>query len=513
MSKYVHLFSAVTEFESVYNDDTKYRKPWVSYTKENKKVDYNKKQRYTRTITYIDRANSATTTDTQSAPIGTPVSFTIASAPSWDNEHSFIGWSTAEYPTYAQTQQSGFMKQANSTFETTEDVTLYADYNITFQGLINEGYVTVSTAQGATEAGNVLLIVSSGANIYPKELVSDFEDVFDSVDGKKVSTAGIVGSGTARNAFYFGELTTGDTWKYWLTPDEWYDIYNNRPLNQFPQQYQFYGMKWDNHSSVTIKYHASGGTTVWCFGSSIFGPRFPETLNVDMGGNDFANIFKTFGHSNKGCSSKYINVTTTRYNDNRIRPNRGGANLYVNAAFEGCENLEDFSGIYFTDCRNFGYLFDGCGRLPIVTSGQMGSEVIITNDMQQMFCNCRALETVETELNVSAVTNTTSAFYACVALKNLKLKGINAETNARTAVNPSYPHNTAVTWELKNTILTQASVDYIVANVTPCNTTVEGFTYKVINFPAGTTISLAQATQLENNGWNAWINDVPVLYE
>ena len=513
MKRYLHLFDLETEFNSEYNDDEKYYEPWVSMTEDVERVDYNKKEEpltYTRTITYIDRGNSATTTDTQTGNVGEPITFTLPSAPTWDAEHECIGWSTEEYPTYTQSATTGFIKAGGSQFQTSEDVTLYADYLTTFQGLINEGYVTVSNGEGATDAGNMLLRVSNSANVYPKEMVVDFNEVFVSAEGKKVSLDGIVGSGTAKNVFWFPTLTDGDTWAYWLTPDEWYDIYNNTALNHFPQQYQFYGMKWDNKDSVTIIYSPIEGTNVWCFGSSIYGPRFPETLNVDMGGSDFANIFKTFGHGSNGCSSKYINVTTSRYADNRIRPNRGGANLYVNAAFEGCKKLEEFSGIYFTDCRNFGFLFDGCYSLPIVTSGQMGTEVQIAGSMQQMFCNCQELVTVETELNVSGVSATASAFYNCPKLENLKLKGINAAVNARPASldRLSYPHNTAVTWELKDTKLSQSSVDYIINNLTICNTTVEGFVYKVINFPDGITLTNAQLSTLYDNGWIAWINDV-----
>ena len=41
------------------------------------------------------------------------------------------------------------------------------------------------------------------ANHYPKELVTDFNDVFLSTNGKLVSNAGVVGEGTMPNSFIF----------------------------------------------------------------------------------------------------------------------------------------------------------------------------------------------------------------------------------------------------------------------------------------------------------------------
>ena len=515
MKKYLHLYASESAFDSEYNNDEKYYEPWVSVTKISPdRINYNKRQApatYTRTITYVNRADNTTTTDTQTGNVGEPITFTLPNVPTWDSEHECIGWSTEEYPTYEQSATTGFIKAGGSQFETSEDVTLYADYLTTFQGLINEGYVTITRPQTAVESGNILLTVGSNANVYPKEMVVDFNDVFASAENKKVSLEGVVGEGTAKNVFYFPNLTDGDTWTYWLTPDEWYDIYNNTALNHYPQESQFYGMKWENKDAVTIIYSPSDSTTTWCFGQSIYGPKFPETLNVDMGGNDFANIFKTFGHGSDGCGSKYINVTTSRYGDNRIRPNRGGSGLNVRAAFEGCKNLEEFSGIYFTDCHNFAFLFDGCHSLPIVTSNQMGTEIRISDSMQQMFCNCSELVTVETELNVSGVSTTASAFYNCHKLENLKLKGINAAVNARPAdlVGLSFPHNTAVTWELKDTKLSQDSVNYIINNAVSVDTEADGFTYKVINFPANTTVTQSQIDDMYlSKGWIIWINDV-----
>ena len=493
-------------------------RPMVCAT-EDKHVYYHSKtqpgpQPETRTvnITYIDRLNSTTTTEQATGMVGSPIAYTVSSAPETiDNNHTFIGWSTTGYPTYEQTQAQGFLKQPSSIQETNSDVTLYANYSILFQALIDEGYVTVSNAQGATESGNILLTVSSGANVYPKELVTDFMDVFGSAEGKKVSIGGVVGEGTAKNVFFFSSLS--NTWNYWLSPDEWYDIYNNTPLNHLPQQLQFYGMDWHDKESVTIIYSPSGGSSVWCFGNSIYGPKFPETLNIDLGENDFANVAKTFGHHSNGCSSKYINITTARYSDGKVWPSRGGANLYYNAAFEGCENLLTFSGFNTTNCWNFAYTFDGCKSIQIITTDELGSEIGIRSDMQQMFCNCWELSEIQTVLNVTNVGNTTSAFYGCSQLETMYLKGINAASNVRSAVNPSFPQNTAVTWELKNTVLSQSCVDYIVSNVTPCDTTVEGFTYKVINFPAGTTLTNSQIETLYNEGWIAWINDVVAQIE
>lgn len=462
----------------------------------------------TRTIniTYIDRLNSTTTTEQAFGLVGRPIAYHVMEAPeNVDNNHSFIGWSTSEYPTYQEIETTGFLKQPASIQETNSDVTLYANYSVLFQALIDEGYVTISNGQGAAESGNILLTISSGANVYPKELVTDFMDVFNSAEGKKVSLGGVVGEGTAKNVFFFSSMD--DTWNYWLSPDEWYDIYNNTRLNHYPQQLQFYGMDWHDKENVTIIYSPSDGTNVWCFGNSIYGPKSPETLNINMGENDFANVAKTFGHQSFGCNSKYINITTARYADGKVWPSRGGANLYYNAAFEGCKNLLAFSGFNTTNCWNFAYTFDGCNSIQIITTDELGNEIGIRNDMQQMFCNCHQLSEIQTVLDVTNVTNTTSVFYGCSSLETMYLKGINAASNVRSDLSPSFPHNTAVTWELKDTVLSQNCVDYIVQNVTPCDTTDPNFGgYKVINFPLGITLTSTQIQTLHNAGWIAWIN-------
>ena len=40
--KYIHTYDTIAEFERDYNDDAKYIEPWISYTRENEKTNYNK---------------------------------------------------------------------------------------------------------------------------------------------------------------------------------------------------------------------------------------------------------------------------------------------------------------------------------------------------------------------------------------------------------------------------------------------------------------------------------------
>ena len=49
MGKFIHLFESATTFEAAYNGED-YVEPWVSYTRENQHVDYNKAPSFIETL-------------------------------------------------------------------------------------------------------------------------------------------------------------------------------------------------------------------------------------------------------------------------------------------------------------------------------------------------------------------------------------------------------------------------------------------------------------------------------
>ena len=529
--KYLHLFSAETEFDAVYYDDIKYKKPWVSYTKDVTRVDYNKREQpatYSRTLTYVDRGNNTTVTETQSGPVGTPLSFTVKALPSWDNEHACIGWSTAEYPTYAQTQQSGFMKQSGDILTTSENVTLYADYNTTFQGLINENLVLMNVVpeEAALWTYNTMFIKANG---YAKELVVDFMDVFMNDDNHRVDINGgpnAVGDNGYTNIFSFPKSLKNT--EHWLTDDDWYDLFTDttHPFKHGPMIEQFYSLDWSDKQSVTIEYRTPT-TSKNYVAKSMFGPLSPKVVNINMCGNQFDYMFQTFGNNADwcGCGAEEINVWMNDNHDPMILKNSNNTvKNGIHNVFQACFNLKRFTGLGSISSAHtimHNCTFEGCYSLETIPQGSLPDEIVIKTSVQ-MFRNCSGLTSIYPEINVSGIgnpwissadtVNLDAMFYNCQSLEDVKIKGLNADNNV--AHGSDYTNPSGITLELNATKITPASITYLVNNLTqpsvypvPAN-----YEYKGIDFPenyfADGKITQAQINQLHDYGWITYINGV-----
>jgi hypothetical protein len=490
---YVHLYDTDTEFVTDYDGDV-YHEPWVSYTIENKKVNYNKKETFT--ITYLNRNGGTSSTQTITGHSGQDNPFNVKSAPESWGEHTFLGWAEVEWPTYEQIQQAGFLKEPGTTSTVTGNTTLHAVYSTTFQGLINEGYVNMNVYPETYNigVGNCMFVKPNG---YPKELVVDFQEVFDCNPDKLVSTGGTVGSGTSKNVFCFK-----DTSAHWLTDDEWYNIYNGTELQHAVASLQFYGLNWSDKESITIKYRGNN----WQVGTSTFGPNSPRVVNIHFLSGTFGYMFKTYGHTGNGCGAEVINFSNaagTKVSMSRPTGGNGG----FNAAFEGCRNLKEIHNLNFSTVTNWLYAFDGCRALEEIPASDFGTEWTMVGPIYQLFCNNLKLETIEPVMKVSAVTYTNSSFGGCTSLTEFYLYGINAATNVNTG-GGTYPQDTAYTWDLHSTKMTQACADYMITNLTPCDPTTQGFVMKGVNFPTGITLTSSQKASLRDNGWIPYINGV-----
>ena len=502
---YLHYYETGEEFSEIY-DGSGYTEPWTSLTVEGHKVDYNKTREYEITVTYVNRAGTGTTVETTATgQEGEPVRFNAAEEPDpWDSGHTFIGWATSEWPTSEQLSTPGFIKEPGDVVESDDDITLYAIYSIYFQTLIDENYVRFSTADPTGDLGIKVL-----ANNYAKELVVDFMDVFNNEPDKYIrkdsATYGVVGASSGRpyNTFMFA--STGMD-QYWLTSDEWYDIYNNATLKHWPQTTQFYGMDWSNKESITINF---GGTPAssWCCGADVFGPYMPRVLNVNLiNGNQWGYMFQTFGQTSNGCGSEIINLSVNGGKATAVkRPSTPGQGFQ--AIFEGARNLKEVHGLETNGVTALAYMFDGCRAIEDIPASDFNAE-LKPGSMLQMFCNCWLLERIEPILHVSATTDCTLAFYSCTALTEFYLYGINAATNAR-ASGGSFPQDTAYTWDLHYTLMTQTCADYMITNMVPFDpTSVQDYVYKGINFPSTVSLSTAQKSLLRANGWVPYINGV-----
>ena len=494
LDHHLHLYDTDANFEADYDGDI-YHEPWVSYTIENGEVNYNKRAGFT--ITYLNRNGDTSATQTVTGQTGRNIEYVVGSAPESWGEHTFLGWSEVEWPTYAQTQQPGFLKTPGATATATGDTTMHAVYSTTFQGLINEGYVNMNVYPETYTNGiaNCMFIKPNG---YAKELVTDFEEVLDCEAGKLVSTGGTVGEGTYKNAFVFK-----DTSAHWLTDDEWYDIYNNRQLEHAVASFQFYGLDWSDKESVTVKYKGNN----WQVGTSTFGPNSPRVVNVHFTTGQFGYRFTTYGNTGIGCGAEVINFSNAAGTKVSMSRTAQSGNGGLNAAFEGCRNLKEIHNLNLAPVTRWIFAFDGCRSLQTIPASDFATGLTMAGQIVQVFCNNWKLETIEPILNVSAVTDTTAAFYACSALTEVYLQGINAATNVA-GNGGTYQQDSAHTWDLHYTQLTQACADYMIANLTPCDPTVDGFVYKGVNFPTGITLTAAQKASLRDNGWIPYINGV-----
>ena len=494
--RFLHYYESDSDFQTDYNGEA-YVEPWVSLTKENEDVNYNKKGDYTINVTYVDRGHSGDpVVETYTGEAGSPVSFTAKSAPAeWAN-HEFMGWATVEYPTYEQTQEPGFIKEPGRSASASADTTFYAVYAVYFQGLIDEGYVNLDVYHETLELG-IAHCMFIKPNSYDKGLVLDFDEVFDSAQGKLVSTAGVVGEGTAKNAFIFK-----DTSEHWLTDDEWYDIYNNRQLSHSVASWQFYGLDWSDKESVTIKYDAG-----WSVGVCICGPNMPRVLNIYMNNGMFGYMNKTFGDAAHGCGSEVINFSKNGGGlVDIVRKDSSFPWIYgCQATFEGCNNLKQITGLNFVGMKNWCYAFDHCNSMEIYPISTFGSEMILEGGIVQTFRENTSLVTIEPDLIVSAATDTSGAFYHDINLTNVHLKGINAAAN-NNAGTGYFAEDTGYTWILSATSISQASVDYMVTNLTEYPG-FDGSSYKNIALPNHITLTSAQISRLNTNGWKAYYGD------
>lgn len=453
------------------------------------------------TITYV---NGETSQDiTGSLPTNetiTGTSYTIPTSNLAWTEHGLLGYSETQYPAYSDIATSVYAP--GSTITVDHNMTLYPVWNTTFQGLINEGYVNLNVYPETVTIG-----VANGmfvkANHYPKELVTDFMDVFNSVSGKQVSTTGVVGEGTIPNAFIFRyNYTESGYQEHWLTDDEWYDLYNNHELSYYPVSKHFCGLDWSNKQSITIKHRAGNGR--YCYAQTIFGPKCPKEITYDIGPAQWQYLFKTFGatYAKDAPKMETVHFIANTSGDGKARPWRN--QQCINAIFEGASKLKNFDGLVVTDsaANLFCFAFDGCNDI-VTIPDSTGTPWVCKTDFTQTFANCNSLVTIQPVLNVSDVTSSSKAFSGTPNLTNLQLYGINANKNVGTA-SSGYIWN--YTWDFTNTKLSQASVNYIVANLTEITIDdPETFEYKTIGFPSTITLTEAQLTRLHNNGWNTYI--------
>lgn len=172
MGKYLKKFTGHTPYDLYINSESKIL-PNVSICKQEKHVHYNPKPKpiVPKVITFMDRG-SVYSSDTQTA--AGSVTFTAPAAPatSWA-EHTFMGWSENAYPAYSEIGTST-VKQPGSTITISTSTTFYAVYQVTVQGLIDEGYAAPVTGNGGTyirmlstcpyKSGNIVDISEVAAN-------------------------------------------------------------------------------------------------------------------------------------------------------------------------------------------------------------------------------------------------------------------------------------------------------------------------------------------------------------
>ena len=499
---YLHYYETGEEFSEVY-DGSGYTEPWTSLTVEGHEVDYNKPRTYSITVTYVTRMDTgATVESTETGEIGDPIEFTVGSAPApWDSGHTFIGWSTHEWPTSAQLND---ILEPGDTMESDEDITLYAVYEIVFQTLIDEGYVQINAVPETLAYGSHSMFLRP--NGYAKELVSDFDEVFASASGKLVSTSGVVGEGTVPNAFAWNNT------EHWLTDDEVYELYNNVQLAHGLCSYQFLALDWSDKGSATIKYTQANN---WPAGICTFGPNAPRVLNIVFNNGRLGFMNMTYGNRNagEGCGSEIINFSNSSGGEVRVQRGNSGNNAGFTAAFEGCSNLKEIHGLRF-DVDGYGnrvtywsFVFDGCFSLEEIPISDFSANITPAN-LTQTFCRCQSLVRIEPDLIVSATTDTTATFCECSALTEVHLIGINAAVNVRGG-GGDFAQDSAYTWDLSYTKITQACADEMITNMVPFDpNSVQDYVYKGINFPTTVSLSAAQKSLLRANGWIPYIDGV-----
>ena len=410
---------------------------------------------------------------------------------SW-SEHTLLGYSETQYPTYANLSTSLYEPGDEITVD--HNMTLYPVWSTTFQGLIDEGYVTLITDYTYCDSDVQPMRVAS--NHYPKELVTDFNDVFLSTNNKKVSSAGVVGDGTKYNLFLH------DRSGLWLSSADWYSMYNNTTLPCWPQNNQFNYMDWRDYNTVTLVFRGSNmpfnnaGGSQNCFFRNGYAP---QNIVIDFGCSSIKNMNVAF----KSTGQNKVTPKTITFIGQNNEPIRVTGSMQ--GTFEDCGSLTTISGL---DIGGASYIsgssqyycntFQSCASLvslpqslaPNGTSAGTSSRPV---NMTNMFKGCSSLQEINFVLNAANVGGTTDTFLGCSALTTLYLDGINAQKNGD--------------WDLSATAINSTSIAYLVTNLTEWS----GFdpstdTYKNIMFPANASISDAQINRLRANGWKPYEN-------
>ena len=109
-----------------------------------------------------------------------------------------------------------------------------------------------------------------------------------------------------------------------------------------------------------------------------------------------------------------------------------------------------------TSATRIDAIFRNCSALRRVSLST--SEALV--NMSQAFINCDALTDIEGVLDVSSVTNSNSAFYGCIALKEVRIKGLKSSldmNNCRSLSDASLRYLIDNAQEESNAVITLSS--------------------------------------------------------
>ena len=438
---------------------------------------------------HISYVNGETSQDiTGSLPANETVRSTSYTIPTSDlawNEHGLLGYSETQYPAYADIATSVYAPGNTITLD--HDMTLYPVWNTTFKGLYDEGFVTVTEPEERNSVGSMQLVVSN--NHYPKELVVDFNEVFMSQEGYKIST-----DASSRQTFYGGTKPNALVWNttsHWLTNDEIYNLYNGVTLPHWPHPYQFMGVNVSEKDTFELKFNGPSNyspgdkTSYAAFRSSGF-----NKLIVDVGSAQWYSMAGVFGKYVTGAQVK--EVTMKANNNSYAKPTS------LDAAFENCAIMTKLTGVSICGTRELGYAFDNCRKLYDIYAYEQNEETLSGINLNYTFRNCWNLRSIEPILNVSNTTENTGTFATTGRLESVYLKGINAQKNKD--------------WDLSTTAINSNSIAYIIDNLTEWSTFDPNTdTYKNITFPTDTALTNPQIQKLNSNGWKVFAGTVELL--
>lgn len=444
------------------------------------------------TISYVNGENNQSITGNLPAnETITTNTYTIPSTGtlSWE-EHTLLGYSETQYPSYANIATSVYAPGDEITVD--HNMTLYPVWSTTFQGLINEGYVTITTDKTYNDAACQPLKVAS--NHYPKELVTDFNDVFFSTNNKMVSVNGVVGEGTYPNVFVF------DSADHWLSNDELYTLYNNNTLPHWPQAGQFKYVDWHNYNSINfifrgtgIPFNNAGGTQDTFFRNG----QAPQNITIDLGCSTVKNLNVAF-RSNSANKVTPRTITFVGENNDPIL-----VTGTMQGSFEACGSLTTISGLNIAGASYIGpssqyynNTFQGCANLTTLPQSlaPTGTSNGTTNRpvaMSNMFKGCTSLQEIKFIINCANVGSNADTFLNCTSLTEVYLNGINAKKNQN--------------WDLSSTDINSESIAYIVDNLTEWSDfDSSNDTYKDLLLPNNRVLTDAQILKLNENGWKVY---------